>query len=58
MKSGKSDTISEYIASNDRVINKQQTGKDVEGNGHGLILGTITGFAWGTGGKPQKLKWR
>jgi hypothetical protein len=35
-----------YVISNDRVINEQRIRKDIEGSGRGLILGTISVFAW------------
>jgi hypothetical protein len=41
-----------YTVSDDRIINEQWTGKDMEGNRRGLIYGTIPAFAWRGWGKP------
>jgi hypothetical protein len=34
------------MASNDRMISEQLTGKDMEGSKCGLISGTVLAFAW------------
>jgi hypothetical protein len=39
--------------SNDRIIGESWTGKDVEGSGRNLILGTIQVFSWRDWGKSQ-----
>jgi hypothetical protein len=39
---------------NEKVIAERWIGKDVEGSGHGLIIGTITLFAWRVWEKPWK----
>jgi hypothetical protein len=36
---------SDYIVLNDTLIVKNESGKDVEGNGHGLLHGIILAFA-------------
>jgi hypothetical protein len=52
------DAVCNYIASNDRIINEQWTGKDMEGSDRDLIEVTIPAFAWRDWGKPQKFSVR
>jgi hypothetical protein len=42
------DTVNsdDYIAQNDRIINKYLILMDVEGNGRGLICDRIPAYAW------------
>jgi hypothetical protein len=47
-------STSDYTALNNITINEQHIRKNIEGNGHGQIRGTILASAYTDYGKPQK----
>jgi hypothetical protein len=45
----------DYVTPKNAMVNECWIGKDTEGSGHGLILGTIPAYAWRNWRKPRKM---